>query len=57
METERRKGMDEKIFQRRMTVFHEREQEMLREYGWFVHYVFDVDDSMDGMANIHTHGV
>jgi hypothetical protein len=38
--------------------FKSQEQEMLEEYGWFVHYVFETDkNELKGLANIHTHGI
>lgn len=50
--------MHEKIMKKRIETVREREQQLLSEHGWIVHYVFEsADASLNGLANIHTHGV
>lgn len=48
----------EQSFQERVLAVKQAEQNMLKEHGWYVHYIFETDQrEYDGMANIHTHGL
>jgi len=49
--------MDKRIEQRRMKVLQNEQQEMIKEHGWFMHYVFEHHGELNGLANIHTHGL
>jgi hypothetical protein len=46
------------IVKKRIDEIKQQEEEMMKEHGWVVHYVFETEESpMDGLANIHTHGL
>lgn len=49
--------MDERIVERRMNEMKRQQSVALEEYGWFAHYVLDHNGDLDGMANLHTHGI
>ena len=50
--------MHKKILDKRIQTMKEKEQRMMNEHGWIVHYVFETEeDSLNGLANIHTHGL
>lgn len=49
--------MHEKIFKRRVQNMVSKEQEMLEEHGWLVHFVFESNGELNGLANCHTHGL
>lgn len=50
--------MDKKIYDRRIEVLSEKEESLLKEYGWYVHYFFETPEGeLNGLANIHTHGL
>ena len=42
-------------FKKRIQMLREQDEEMLKKYGWIVHYVFPAKEGE--LANIHTHGV
>lgn len=50
--------MDDRIYERRVEVVKQKEMEMMKKYGWIVHYIFPTEESEEPqMVNIHTHGL
>ena len=49
--------MHKKILSKSIKSLVNSEQRMMEEYGWVVHFVFEVNGEFEGLANIHTHGL
>jgi hypothetical protein len=46
-----------KILEKKISTLRDKEKFMMEKYGWVVHFVFDTNGELDGLANIHTHGL
>ncbi|MEK4487942.1 DUF4262 domain-containing protein [Psychrobacillus sp. FSL H8-0484] len=50
--------MGNRIMEERIKAFMEREQALMKKYGYIVHNVFETGKKeFDGLANNHTHGI